>query len=124
MTLPVERSYFPTDVDLMSPMTLTNWEKCGPGSRHGATMRRAPLTLMTIVALTFLAAPLLSHHSMATYDQTTLISINGVVSKIEWRNPHSWITLTVTNADGKKTAQRIEIAGPRALIERGFDRTA
>src|SRR5262249_18007071 len=48
----------------------------------------------------------------------------GVVSKIEWRNPHSWITLTVTNPDGKKAAQRIEIAGPRALIDRGFDRTA
>ena len=79
---------------------------------------------MAIVVFTFLTAPLLSHHTMAVYDQTTLISIKGVVSKIEWRNPHSWITLTVTNADGKTVAQQIEIAGPRDLMERGFDRTA
>src|SRR5262245_21932999 len=108
----------------MSPIILTSWGQYGLNRRHGGRMNRARLSLMSVVIFTYFVAPLLSHHSIATYDQTTLISIGGVVSKIEWRNPHSYITLTVTNADGKKAAQLIEIAGPSALGTRGFEKTA
>ena len=90
---------------------------------HGEMMKPAPSLLTMVAVLTFLPAVFLSHHSMATYDQTTLRAISGVISKIEWQNPHSWITLTVASADGRTVAQTIEIAGPRTLAMRGFDRT-
>ena len=57
---------------------------------------------------------------MGTYDQTTLVTIKGTVTKVEWRNPHSWITLSVSNADGTTDIRRIEIAGPGALTRRGI----
>jgi Family of unknown function (DUF6152) len=65
------------------------------------------------IAVTFgvwlMASPTLAHHSMGTYDQSTMITMKGTVSRIEWRNPHAWITLTVNNADGTTGTQRIEI---------------
>lgn len=70
-----------------------------------------------------LVAPLDAHHSLAVYDQTTLIRIKGVITKVEWTNPHVCITLAVKNADGSTMVQRIELAPPGGLAKRGFDRT-
>jgi hypothetical protein len=64
-------------------------------------------------------APTLAHHSLGTYDQTALVTITGTVTKVEWRNPHTWITLSVRNADGTASIRRIEIAGPAALTRKG-----
>jgi uncharacterized protein DUF6152 len=66
-----------------------------------------------------LAAPVSAHHSMGSYDQTALVTIKGTVTQVEWRNPHTWITLTVRNADGTTAIQRIEIAGPNGLMKKG-----
>lgn len=63
-------------------------------------------------------APTVAHHSMGMYDQTTVVTIKGTVTKVEWRNPHTWITLSVSNADGTTSLRRIEIAGPAALTRK------
>ena len=48
------------------------------------------------VALWFLTVPLLAHHSFgAEYDATKPITLTGVVTKIEWTNPHSHIFVDV-----------------------------
>jgi hypothetical protein len=84
-------------------------------------MKKSRLVLIAALFITaVLNVPALSHHSMAVYDQTTLVAITGTVTGVEWRNPHSWITLSVTSTDGTTSNPRIEIAGPASLIKRGF----
>jgi Family of unknown function (DUF6152) len=77
------------------------------------------LVLAIVLCVGIAVVPTFAHHSMGTYDQTTLVTIKGTVTKVEWRNPHTWITLSVSNADGTASIRRIEIAGPGALTRRG-----
>jgi hypothetical protein len=86
-------------------------------------MKRVLLTLMMMTLVAGLGTSLQAHHSLAPYDQTTLIPVKGVVTKVDWLNPHAWITLTVTNTDGKTFTQRIEISGVGALTKRGIEKT-
>ena len=50
----------------------------------------APSTLLGASAAVFcLAAPVLAHHGFETeYDNNNVVEATGVVSKIEWTNPH------------------------------------
>ena len=86
-------------------------------------MKRIPLMMATSIALVLgVAVPLLSHHSLSYYDQTTLIVIKGVIEKLDWTNPHVGITVRVTNSDGKTISQQIQIAAPAALMRKGLER--
>jgi len=40
------------------------------------------------------------HHSASIYDTDTLISIEGTVTKYEWKNPHTYIQIEMTDAEG------------------------
>jgi len=79
------------------------------------------VSLLSLAAILGVTVPLAAHHSLGTYDQTLLVPITGVISKVQWINPHAWITLTVKNADGKVDTQDIELASPNALMRKGFD---
>ena len=79
-------------------------------------MRRR--VLAAVLGVGIAVAPTVAHHSMGTYDQTTTVAITGTVTKVEWRNPHAWITLSVRNANGPTAVRRIEIAGPAALTRK------
>ena len=38
----------------------------------------------------------MAHHSFAaTYDATKMVTLNGTVTKVEFRNPHIWVFLDV-----------------------------
>ena len=46
-------------------------------------------TIGILVAIT--AAPALAHHSFSgQFDRDTPVSFEGVVTKMEWQNPHVW----------------------------------
>ncbi|HUA19802.1 MAG TPA: DUF6152 family protein [Bryobacteraceae bacterium] len=67
------------------------------------------------------AVPVWAHHSFAAeFDVTKPVKLEGVVTKMEWINPHSWIHMDVKNPDGTVTSWMIEGGSPNALLRRGF----
>ena len=52
------------------------------------------------------AMSLLAHHSVESqYDVSKIVTIQGVVTKIEWTNPHALVWVDAKNADEKNAAE-------------------
>ena len=84
-------------------------------------MTRNTITLGSILLVLFLSAPLLAHHAFsAEYDQTKPVKVQGVVSKVEWKNPHIWFYVDVKDANGKVTTWGFSGGPPGMLQRRGI----
>jgi hypothetical protein len=76
-----------------------------------------------LLALTLGAgsAPLLAHHSFAAeYDDQKPIKVVGVITKVEWQNPHIWFYVDVKGGDGKVTNYAFSGGAPGQLMRRGI----
>ena len=61
------------------------------------------LTLASaIIAATLATLPLLAtaHHSMSEFDRGVVREVEGVVSRVSWRNPHILMEVTSTDENG------------------------
>jgi hypothetical protein len=77
-------------------------------------------SVMTLVGLAGVR-PVLAHHSAnAEFDTQKVITISGVLEKIEVVNPHGWWTVDVKDADGKITTWSLETPGVGGLINQGL----
>ena len=69
--------------------------------------------------------PVFAHHSgAAEFDSTKKIDLTGVVTKVEWTNPHAHFYIDVTDASGKVTNWNLELASPNVLIRNGWKRNS
>jgi len=79
-----------------------------------------------IIAVPFLglfvcAVPLHAHHSVAaSYDTSQTTTVTGVITSVEWRNPHVVLRLGVKNNDGSVVNWRLEMRGANALSAAGI----
>jgi hypothetical protein len=81
--------------------------------------------LFVIAGSILLAAlPAWAHHSFASeFDIDQPITLKGVLTKMDWVNPHGWIYIDVAEPDGKVVNWAIEAGGPTALLRRGLRKT-
>lgn len=71
------------------------------------------------------ALPTVAHHSFAAeFDITRPIRLAGVVKRMEFSNPHSWIYIDVTTNEGEVQEWAVEGAAPNALLRRGWNRNS
>jgi Family of unknown function (DUF6152) len=66
-----------------------------------------------------------AHHAFAMeFDVSHPVTLHGTVSKVELINPHSWIHIDVTNADGTHVTWMVEGGSPNALVRRGVNKSS
>ena len=77
------------------------------------------------IGLLVSATPVLAHHSFAAeYDASKPVNFKGVVTKVEWTNPHARFYVDVKDASGKVTNWNFELASPNVLVRQGWTRRA
>jgi hypothetical protein len=88
-------------------------------------MRISCLSVVAGVALAAASAPTFAHHSFAAeFDINRPIQLDGVVTKMEFSNPHSWLHIEVTTASGEKQEWMVEGGAPNALMRNGWNRNS
>jgi uncharacterized protein DUF6152 len=88
-------------------------------------MRSKMAALAAAFGLVLAAAPLLAHHSFsAEFDREKPFKATGVVTKIDWQNPHIWFYVDVKDESGKVTNWGWEMGSPNGLMRRGWTRNS
>jgi hypothetical protein len=84
-------------------------------------MRFGFRAIATGFALVFLGAPVLAHHSLEDmYDVNRTVTLVGVVSRVEWVNPHARLHVDVRGATGSITTWSVELGAPNTMIRYGL----
>jgi hypothetical protein len=64
-----------------------------------------------------------AHHSFAAeYDSKAPLTLTGVVTKVEWTNPHTYVYIDVKDETGKTVTWAFEGYPPNTLKRTGFNR--
>ena len=84
-------------------------------------MKRTSLVaFITLCLVLATAAPSVAHHSSTMFDSAKTVIFEGVVTKWELTNPHSWLHVEVKGKDGKTTVWGFEAEGPSTLARAGI----
>ena len=87
------------------------------------------MSIKTFLALTIATAGLLgagvsgAHHSFAAFDMQSTVALPGTVKQFVWANPHAWIYVTATKADGSSEEWALECSSPNMMIRWGWNRS-
>jgi hypothetical protein len=86
-------------------------------------MRVTLAVWMTGLGLLCSTAPAVAHHAFAAeYDAKKPVTVTGVVTKVEWTNPHARFYVDGTNEKGQALTWNFELASPNSLNRHGWTR--
>jgi hypothetical protein len=76
-------------------------------------------------AASVLSVRVLAHHSFAAeFDRNKPVTLAGVVTKLEWQNPHTRLYMDITDSAGQVVPWELEMASPNGLMRAGWSRYA
>jgi hypothetical protein len=87
-------------------------------------MRSTVLSLAAVlVGLGLAVAPLGAHHSFsAEYDSKKPVTLKGIITKVDWMNPHVYFYLDVADDSGNIANWALEMGPPNGLERSGWTR--
>jgi len=86
-------------------------------------MQRIVLSLIAIAGLLLSGVPAMAHHAFATeFDALKPTTMKGIVTKIDWANPHVWFYINVKTESGLIENWGFEMGGPNSLRNSGWTR--
>ncbi len=78
---------------------------------------------LALLGLLLAAVPARAHHAVqAQFDFDKPITLTGLITKIEWINPHSYMFLDVKGGSGDVKRWALEMVGPGGLRKAGLSR--
>ena len=87
-------------------------------------MRTKLLTLSALlVGCTAASRPMFAHHGAVAYERKS-VTLKGTVTKFEWNNPHTVLTLVVKDSKGNVEKWIGEASSPNMLVRDGWSRNS
>ena len=88
-------------------------------------MKIRMLAVLMAVAMTS-SMPVFAHHSFAAeFDTAKPVNLTGVVTKVEWMNPHTYFYIDVKDSEtGKVSNWACEMGSPNGLTRQGWTRNS
>jgi Family of unknown function (DUF6152) len=84
-------------------------------------MRKKLGVLTTVISFFSLAVTAFAHHGFDTeYNANKKVTLTGVVTKVEWLNPHMRVYIDVTDAAGNVTNWNLELTSPNTVRRQGW----
>ena len=72
-----------------------------------------------------LSVTAVAHHGFDTeYDAKKKVALSGVVTKVEWLNPHMRVYIDVTDASGKVIPWNLEMTSPNSVVRQGWGKNS
>lgn len=85
---------------------------------------KAKLLLILVSGFLLVTLPASAHHSFAAeFDVDKPLMLKGVLTKMDWVNPHGWLYIDVAQPDGTVVNWAIEAGGANQLLRRGLRKT-
>ena len=85
--------------------------------------RNRPGVVIAALALVVAAAPAFAHHGFSVeFDKDKCMDLTGLLSGLDWENPHAYFDMNVKEASGKMVTWHLEMITPNALKRNGTTR--
>ncbi len=88
-------------------------------------MRAKRFVVTAAFGLVLATVPVWAHHAFnSEFDANKPVTLKGVVTKMEWINPHAWMHIDVRKSDGSVEKWMVETGTPNTLLRRGLTKSS